>query len=178
MACVMGSDRISKWTATLTNIAVVIGLIFVGLEFRANTRAIESESPDSFMSGWNDAYAALLQSDKGSEIYYRGYAAPDSLNPQEESVFMLYLALASGNFERIYRARELGLVPDETWESHKAGLGFVFLSEIGREHVRIMADSSLNNPMWRIIDQSTNDALAYCLNGNNSCVEPMASVRR
>ena len=101
MACVMGSDRISKWTATLTNIAVVIGLIFVGLEFRANTRAIESESPDSFMSGWNDAYAALLQSDKGSEIYYRGYAAPDSLNPQEESVFMLYLALASGNFERI-----------------------------------------------------------------------------
>lgn len=174
----MSSDRISKWTATLTNIAVVIGLIFVGLEFRANTRAIESESLDSFMSGWNDTNAAILQNDRTSEIWYRGYADPKSLTAHEKSVFMLFLQFSSSNFERIYRARELELIPDETWESHKAGIGFVFLSEIGREHVRIMLDSSLNNPMWEIIDQSTNDALAYCLNDNNSCVEPMASVPR
>ena len=173
----MSSDRISRWTAILTNIAVVIGLVFVGLEFRSNTRAIEAERFDSFMTGWNDVYAALLQSDRSSEIYHRGFADPKSLTAQEESVFLLYLQLSTNNFERIYRARELRLIPDETWESHKTGVGFAFISEIGRKTVRTMQESSLNNPMWEVIDQSTKNALAYCLNDSNSCVEPMASVR-
>jgi hypothetical protein len=173
----MSSDRISRWTAILTNIAVVIGLVFVGLEFRSNTRSIEAERIDSFMSGWNDVYAALLQSDRSSEIYHRGYADPESLTAQEESVFNLYLQLSFNNFERIYRARNLGLIPDDIWESHRAGIGFAFLSELGRDTVRIMLDSGLNNPMWGVIDQSTKDALAYCLDDNNRCVQPMASVR-
>jgi hypothetical protein len=73
-----------------TNIAIVLGLVFVGLEFRANTRSDEAERIDSFMSGWNDVYISLIQSDKSSEIYYRGFADPESLTDEETSIFMVY----------------------------------------------------------------------------------------
>jgi hypothetical protein len=112
-----------------------------------------------------------------SEIYYRGFADPESLTDEEISIFMVYLNLSSGNFERIYRAHNLGLIPEETWEYLRAGIGYAFLSRPGRDTIEIMLKSTFNGPMWEIIDQSTKDALAYCLNPNNRCVQPQASVR-
>ncbi len=50
----MNSDLLTRWTAIITNIALVIGLAFVGLEFRNNTRAIEAERIDSFIEGVAD----------------------------------------------------------------------------------------------------------------------------
>jgi hypothetical protein len=39
----MSDGLLTRWTGISTNIAVVVGLLFVGLEFRHNTRAIEAD---------------------------------------------------------------------------------------------------------------------------------------
>ncbi len=46
----MNSDLLTKWTAIVTNLAVVIGSAFVGLEFRNTTRAVEAERIDNFFA--------------------------------------------------------------------------------------------------------------------------------
>ena len=173
----MNSDQVSKWTTIITNIAVIIGLVFVGLEFRNNARAIEAERIDSFMSGWNDVTASLIQGDQSSEIYYRAHAEPESLSNYEQSRFQHYLQIAFNNFERVYQARKSGLIPDELWETHRAGIGFAFISKQGRETIEIYSASSLNTPMWDIMRESADQALAFCLNPENRCIEPLASVK-
>lgn len=76
----MNSDLLTKWTAIITNIAVVIGLAFVGLEFRNNARAVEAERIDSFIQGSHDITALTIENGDLAEILYQAHASPSSLS--------------------------------------------------------------------------------------------------
>ena len=64
----MNSDLLTRWTTIITNIAVIVGLIFVGLEFRNTARAIEAERIDDFIGGNAEINSLTVESESLSEI--------------------------------------------------------------------------------------------------------------
>lgn len=79
----MSSDLIVKWTAIFTNIAVFVGLIFVGLEFRNNTRDVEWERIDGFSQGGSEIQRIFIEDPELSDILIRAYASSESLAKNE-----------------------------------------------------------------------------------------------
>jgi hypothetical protein len=127
----MNSDLITRWTAIITNFAVVAGLVFVGLEFRNNTRAIEAEGVDSFIQGVTDHTTTLVANADLSKLMFRSYADPDSLTGAELDRIQNLLVLNHNNFRRVYLQHQSGLVSDDMYEYEKRAVGFAFSSDAG-----------------------------------------------
>ena len=82
----MNSDLIARWTTVVTNIAVIVGLIFVGLEFRNTARAIEAERIDDFIAGNAEINSLTVESESLSQLLFKAHTAPDSLTGIDKAV--------------------------------------------------------------------------------------------
>jgi hypothetical protein len=173
----MNSDLIARWTAIITNIAVVVGLAFVGLEFRNNSRSIEAERIDSFTQGVADIQSMWLGSNDLSEIIYQAYADPGSLSGSDLDRLQHLMFLYHSNFKRMHLAHQSGLISDEMYANEKNAIGFVFSSDVGRNTIDLMRESNLTDESWNIISKSAEDARAYCLNSNNKCAARYEAAR-
>jgi hypothetical protein len=173
----MNSDLLTKWTAIVTNIAVVIGLVLVGLEFRSNTRAFEAERIDSLVGGVIDMNRVLIENGDFAEILYQAYDDPESVvGSSLDRVQHLMIAHYS-NFQRVHLAHEVGLLPDEVYEIQKVGVGFAFSSDIGIDLIEIMRVSTMGESLWDVVRVSAEQARDYCLDPENRCVARYAASR-
>ena len=83
----MGNDRLQKWAliAEVTGgVAIIVSLIFVGIQFRENTRATRSamaSDSNSMTSSW---YMELGNNPHTSGLFYRFLTDFDSLDQEEK----------------------------------------------------------------------------------------------
>lgn len=173
----MNSDLLTRWTAIITNIAILVGLVFVGLEFRNNSKAIEAERIDSFIEGVSEHSTSILENDELSGIMYQIYANPDSITEARLDRAQHALLLAHNNFRRVHMQHEAGLVPDELYEYERTAVGFSFSSDVGRDLAALFRASALGGEVWDIIGESAEVARAYCLNPKNTCVARYEAAR-
>ncbi len=95
--------------------AVLIGLIFVGIEIRQNTAAIQAAT----MQGLTDAsqeYMLLLASDSElAEIVRKGRNAPDQLNEKESLQFFYFMRAKWMRYQNAFFQYQRGTIGDEDW---------------------------------------------------------------
>ena len=166
----MNSDILTKWTTIFTNSALVLGLVFVGLEFRSTTKATAAERVDNYVQSIVDINLAVIEDKELTDIIYRSHEAPDSLSPTELDRAQHYLMIQYNNFMRIHSAYEEGLIPDHLYETQKWGIGFAFASTVGVRTIEIMQASSLDDSVWGAIDEAAKKAQAYCIDSENGCL--------
>ena len=167
----MNSDLITKRTANVTNMVVVIGLVFVALEFRSTTRAIQAERVNSNAEFYHSINIAILQDKELVALRYKANTEPGSLSDNEVLRYTAYLDLHYGNFLNIYRNYRDGLVPEEDWEYAKASIGWAFFSEPAMDYIEILDESNMGSPVHSFIEESVTIARAHCNNPDNRCVK-------
>lgn len=167
----MANEAVTRWTAILTNLAVVVGLAFVGLEFRDNARTAQAERIDSLVQGSATIQTLSIENADLSEILHRSYADPQSLSPVERDRAQHWMVLNYSNFMRVHRAYLSGLLPEDLYLIEKAGVGFAFSSDVGLAVIESFRASALGNEVWDIIAESAKQAQVYCLDTENICVD-------
>jgi len=120
----MNSELLAKWTSTITNMAVVIGLVFVGLEFRNTTKAIEADRVDSITQAIIGNNTLLLQTDGLSELLFDAYARPEELTPEGLDKLQSYWYVTYSQFAQVHQAYRAGLISEEQWQFQKAAAGY------------------------------------------------------
>jgi hypothetical protein len=165
----MDSDLLARWTATITNIAIVIGLVFVGLEFRSTTKAIEADRIDSITQAIMDGNQLLLQTEGLPEILFKSYASPEELTPIEEDKLISYMYVNYTQFRQVHQTYLAGLFPEDQWQSQKATIGFGFSSDVGIEYLDILRASAMDSDTLDVIHQSALSARDYCKSPDNLC---------
>ena len=173
----MNSDLLTKWTAIFTNIALVIGLVFVGLEFRSNTRATEAERIDSFIAGNSEIISLIVESEGLADLLMKSHAAPESLTGSELDRSQSWILMNYDSFRRQMLAHQAGLLSDELYEEQKTGIGFVFSSDVGLDLVEIFRASALDSKVWEAISESAKAARKYCINPANRCLARYEAIR-
>ena len=113
----MNLDTAHKLTEVLAALAVIVSLVFVGLEVRQNTTAVQSSAAQSVHENLSTWYTSLQGDDVLMEITTRGMREYGSLNPTEKgqfiAVFMSFLSYTQNAF---YKWQEGSLSP-ELWRS-------------------------------------------------------------
>jgi len=173
----MNSDLIARWTTVVTNIAVIVGLIFVGLEFRNTARAIEAERIDDFIGGNAEINSLTVESESLSQLLFKAHTAPDSLTGIELDRVQSWLLMNYDSFRRQTLAYQAGLLPDSVYEVQKAGIGFVFISDAGLELIDLFRASGLDDTTWRAVDESAREARKYCLDPSKKCMARYEALR-
>lgn len=100
--------------------AVLLGLVFVGLELRQNTAAIQAATMQSMVDS-SEAYLLLMASDPElNEIWRKGTNDLNSLSEDESSRLFFLIRAQWLRFQNAFQQWQRGTLSDGDWEFYEA----------------------------------------------------------
>ena len=147
----MNWDAISAIGELIGAVAVLVTLIYLAIQIRKNTRAVERESHRTLLQHQHAIWSLLLNNKELNDVVRRGENDPDDLSEDEWSDFVKYMFMymniwdanfqnfRSGNMdEAVYRSWDSGLrlVSRKVgykrfWELNKAAYTDAFVEHVG-----------------------------------------------
>jgi len=84
-------EKLNIWLTLATNIAVVLGILFLVIEIQQNTAAIRSQSSIAINDSLAHLDQALYADPSLADIWLRGQESQEDLNPIERERFKAYM---------------------------------------------------------------------------------------
>jgi len=156
----MTESRLRNWVAIaeiISAAAVVISLIYVGLEIRRTTLESDADIQAELLSYTHQRRNLVIESGELARLLTKGYADPSRLSPDEALRFQNYNELLYVAWERAYMTNAVGVFSDELFDAWNGW--FISIAESNPEFVWPMVRDSQgwNAPFVEHVNQS----LAY-----------------
>ena len=121
--------------------AVLLGLIFVGLELKQNTAAMSAQAVFQLNASSNDNHLAMAQDSELSELVHKGFEDPESLSDIERRMFVSWMRLRFNIAEAAWIYRNKGLLD----EADAAGYQGSICDTMSRNGARWFWESKFGN---------------------------------
>ena len=108
-------DRLNSYLTVGANVAVLIGLIFVGLELRNSGAAVSSQASANIASGFNQINMQLASEPALASIVAHGSADPTSLTIEEAIQYSLITRSVVNQYTQLLHLRNDGLLSEDQW---------------------------------------------------------------
>jgi hypothetical protein len=152
--------KLNTWVAiaeVISAVAVVISLIYVGVEIRRSTLESDADIQAELLSYTVQRRYLLIESSDLSSLLAKGYADPSQLSPDEILRFQSYIELFYVAWERAYNSKDAGVFSEELFDGWNDW--FVSVAENDPEFLWPMVrDSQGWHPLFI---QHVNDSLGY-----------------
>lgn len=99
----------------LGGLAVLIGLIFVGLELRQNTAAMQAATFQEMAHASSDQMVQIALNPEVRRVYMGGWENPDNLDADEREAFALLQSAFWFRMQNAYLQWQRGTLTDEDW---------------------------------------------------------------
>jgi hypothetical protein len=111
----------------IASIAVIVSLIYIGLEVRQNTAATEAATGQSFVASMN-SYVGLINSSANlADILDRGAEGLSNLKTSEIIQFGAFLDQCFINYENYYYQWRNGVLDSRLWSIYRHALADLLL---------------------------------------------------
>jgi hypothetical protein len=115
--------KLNNWVAVaeiISAVAVVLSLIYVGLEVRRSTLESDADIQAELLSYTVQRRYLIIESSDLSSLLAKGYADPDQLSPDEKLRFQSYIELFYVAWERAYNTTAAGVFSEELFDGWNA----------------------------------------------------------
>jgi hypothetical protein len=112
--------KLSEWAhvAEITSaIAVIVSLIYIGLEVNQNTAAVRASTQQSMIDYGREQSEILLTNETVADLVEKGESKPEALTARERSQFYEFTAWRLATWESVFMNHEHGLVDEEVWRA-------------------------------------------------------------
>jgi hypothetical protein len=116
------SGRFKGLVEITSAVAVVLGLIFVGLELKQNTAAISAQAIFELNASSNEAFREVAQNPELADLLNRGYADPQTLDTNERYRFNYWLRSVFNANESAYLYYKKGLIEESDFAGWRGAL--------------------------------------------------------
>jgi hypothetical protein len=100
-------------------IAIVVSLIYVGVQLRQNTRATCVSTSQAFVQAHGGILGHLIQEPEFRDIYWRGLAGLSNLHGSELAAFHAWTAHTLRTWESFYFQWKASAFEDQLWSRWK-----------------------------------------------------------
>ena len=115
----MTEHKLNSWVAiaeVISAVAVVISLIYVGLEIRRTTLESDADIQAELLSYTVQRRYLVIESSDLSSLLAKGYADPSQLSPDELLRFQNYIELFFVAWERAFMSNDGGVFSEEIFD--------------------------------------------------------------
>ena len=98
--------------------AVLLGLIFVGLELKQNTEAVESQTSQGLLELANQANNQIASDQKLAELILRVNKGVDALNELEALQYSRFVHSEANIWEHAFFSHENGTMQSDLWSGY------------------------------------------------------------
>jgi len=113
-------------------VAVVVSLVYVGVQIRQNTRATRLAAMQSAMLAAQNIFVLPVHDRALARVVRVGLTVPDDLDEDEFQQFRYYLLNMLRVLEDMYVQHKAGVIDDETWGARVRSLRTIFSMPGGR----------------------------------------------
>lgn len=110
---------VSEIAEIISAVAIVIGLIVVGIELNQNTQLQKSNTTQSIVRDYVDSVALLATDEELADIYIRGAADIENLSNVESLRFYSMLYNLNRAYEQLHISYKEGLIEPGVWNGFK-----------------------------------------------------------
>ena len=129
--------KLEKWAlfAEIAGaVAVVVSVLYVGIEVRQNSATLRSASVQAVSDSLTDFTASVARDADTAYIWNTGLQQGlDSLNADERGRFNLLMVAMVRRMENVFFQYREGFIPDEQWHGLQTGNDYILLSPGGRQ---------------------------------------------
>jgi hypothetical protein len=108
--------RISVLSELIGAVAVVLSLVYVAIEIRENTQAVQSATYQDLVANSDDFLLTLAQDSALTAIWLRGDENPSSLSDTEAQRYWWIVRTFWRNMEVAFRQHQVGMLGDPEYE--------------------------------------------------------------
>lgn len=109
--------KLALFSEIFGGFAILISLIFVGIQFKENAKATKSANASATIATLANWYQDLGNSRESSELFYDFMAAPDSLSPQQRFQAVINVHAIFIIFQNSYYLTKEGTLDSEMQNS-------------------------------------------------------------
>jgi hypothetical protein len=113
----MSFQQISYLAQTVASIGVIVSLIFVGLQIKQNTRALERNEHNSTMAQWTVIRMAIAQNRDIAELMTAGLQGDHALDAADQLRLEQLLAEQTWVAFQVWDRTQRGIFPKGTFEA-------------------------------------------------------------
>ena len=96
-------------------VAVVLSVIYLGLQIRDNTKVLRSQAHYNALSLAQRPMEMMIENDGLATVVNRGYATPEALGADDWARFGNYAFIGFNAWEYLYYQNRDGSIPKELW---------------------------------------------------------------
>lgn len=111
----MKSDKAKIMVEAAGAIAVLLGLVFVGLELRQNTEAVEAATFQALTDASSNYILSIASDPELNRIFTTGHADPAALNEQEYARYFMVNRAYWVRMQNVYSQWQRGTLSDDDW---------------------------------------------------------------
>ncbi|MFT5520826.1 MAG: hypothetical protein ACI9IA_001423 [Enterobacterales bacterium] len=112
----MNLQSLANLSEIISGIAVVITLIYLALQIRQSTRAVQTENYARTLDRISTMQSSMSQNSDFALLQSRGMADISKLTTLEKTQFNWSMLEAFGAYEFMFHASETKDIPDEVWQ--------------------------------------------------------------
>ena len=152
----MESDRVNRWLMFASNIGVLIGLIFVGVEVRNSGNAVTAQAATAISEGYNHFNYLVATDPDVARLLYLGAGAPDKLTDSESfRANFLFRGLFNHYFQ-VHKLYTAGILTESEWALYASEINMAMRSP----GIKIFLDGS-RAVKSEIVDEFVKDVMRY-----------------
>ena len=115
----MNWDRLNRWLTLFANLGVFVGIVFLAVEIRENTKATQAASIQA-ASALDQEHLLLIGNDPDLATLWRSYLqAPETLSEERRLQGHYIFAALTRRLNNVYLQYELGALSEGSWESRQ-----------------------------------------------------------
>lgn len=127
-------QRLRLSLEVLGGLAVLVGLIFVGLELRQNTAAMQAATFQDLAHSSSDFMTQIALSPETRRVFMAGWQKPESLNDDERETFQLLQAAYWVRMQNAFLQWQRGTLTNDDWQIYRNVMCGSALSPGGAAH--------------------------------------------
>jgi hypothetical protein len=145
----MELEFVSKIAEIVSGLAVVVSLIYVGVQVSQNTRALRATTYNEVTRNSVAILSPMFAQAEFTEFLHRMQSAPDAATPAEKLRFHITLLTAFRHWDNLYYQHRNGTLEREMWDSYDRTLTNWLANPVWRDWFR--ANASFYNESLRAL---------------------------
>ena len=131
-----------------------MGLVFLGLELRQNTEAMQAATFQDLVHASSEFNIAIATDPEVRSIYLKGWQTPDQLTEIEREAWVLLQSSYWMRMQNVFFQYRRGTLVETDWEAYRRGICGSAVSPGGSEHWRM--DRTLSSVFREFLESCAN----------------------
>ncbi|NCF20165.1 MAG: hypothetical protein GWP63_18170 [Haliea sp.] len=128
----MNIESMANYADVIGGIAVIVSLIYVGVQIRRNTKSSQSQANQSAHESLANVSLEVAKDRDFSNLTRKGMIAFEELTEEEKFQFLLLMVTVFRRFENVFYQYKKGFLEKELWEGYKQSMLLYFYTSGGQ----------------------------------------------